>query len=348
MPPRMSGSNLVERGPDALIRPSSPLTANGTFCPRCGSERVGFFRLCRKCGFDFDEAAASAARTDGTRARMAPERAARPAATSDSATVSGWVSPATVQSRRTSRSIGRYAIIGAVSLLALGAISNLVNPPMDPGEVPESSAALIATPPLATRAPTIAPTFTPTPTALSSPASAPTPQPMLTPILVVDDGIYFVEADGRAAFRGTVGDYTYNSLLFVADRATVRWTATAAAKAACRVVWRIEPVSEPVIKSTVRVGAGDKESGNARYSTSFSDAAFLVDSTCTQWNMSIQGHESATTGGGNCDPSYPGVCIPPYPPDLDCGDISYRRFDVRGPDSHGFDGDNDGIGCESG
>ncbi len=49
----------------------------------------------------------------------------------------------------------------------------------------------------------------------------------------------------------------------------------------------------------------------------------------------------------NCDPAYPGVCIPPSPPDLDCGDISYRRFQVLPPDPHRFDGDHDGIGCES-
>jgi micrococcal nuclease len=52
-------------------------------------------------------------------------------------------------------------------------------------------------------------------------------------------------------------------------------------------------------------------------------------------------------GGGNCDPSYPGVCIPPRPPDLDCKDIPYKRFQVLAPDPHGFDGDDDGIGCES-
>ena len=51
---------------------------------------------------------------------------------------------------------------------------------------------------------------------------------------------------------------------------------------------------------------------------------------------------------GNCDPSYPGVCIPPSPPDLDCGDITYRRFQVVGADPHRFDGEGDGIGCESG
>lgn len=49
---------------------------------------------------------------------------------------------------------------------------------------------------------------------------------------------------------------------------------------------------------------------------------------------------------GNCDPSYPEVCIPPSPPDLDCGDITFKRFKVTGSDPHRFDGDHDGIGCE--
>lgn len=50
---------------------------------------------------------------------------------------------------------------------------------------------------------------------------------------------------------------------------------------------------------------------------------------------------------GNCDPSYPDVCIAPPPPDLDCRGIPYRRFRVLPPDPHRFDGDHDGIGCES-
>jgi micrococcal nuclease len=49
---------------------------------------------------------------------------------------------------------------------------------------------------------------------------------------------------------------------------------------------------------------------------------------------------------GSCDPSYPGACIPPSPPDLDCGDVSARRFKVLQPDPHRFDADFDGIGCE--
>jgi len=47
-----------------------------------------------------------------------------------------------------------------------------------------------------------------------------------------------------------------------------------------------------------------------------------------------------------CDSSYPSVCIPPYPPDLDCCVIEYSNFKVVQPDPHRFDGDKNGIGCE--
>jgi|SRR5581483_2571359 len=54
---------------------------------------------------------------------------------------------------------------------------------------------------------------------------------------------------------------------------------------------------------------------------------------------------------GSCAPSYSTVCIPPPPPDLDCRDVSARafpvRWDVADPDPHRFDGDRDGVGCES-
>lgn len=63
--------------------------------------------------------------------------------------------------------------------------------------------------------------------------------------------------------------------------------------------------------------------------------------------------------GQDCDPAYPTVCIPPAPPDLDCGEITHRDFRVyleTDPDipsnltdfdPHRFDRDKDGIGCES-
>jgi hypothetical protein len=56
---------------------------------------------------------------------------------------------------------------------------------------------------------------------------------------------------------------------------------------------------------------------------------------------------TTTPTGGTCDPAYPTVCIPPPPPDLDCGEIAFRNFTVLPPDPHRFDADNDGVGCES-
>lgn len=52
---------------------------------------------------------------------------------------------------------------------------------------------------------------------------------------------------------------------------------------------------------------------------------------------------SSNTG---CDPAYPDFCLPPNSSDLDCKDISARRFRVLPPDPHRFDRDQDGIGCE--
>jgi hypothetical protein len=56
----------------------------------------------------------------------------------------------------------------------------------------------------------------------------------------------------------------------------------------------------------------------------------------------------ATGPASECDPSYPDVCIRPPPPNLNCDDEGVpENFGVSGSDPHGFDGDNDGIGCES-
>lgn len=54
-----------------------------------------------------------------------------------------------------------------------------------------------------------------------------------------------------------------------------------------------------------------------------------------------------STNNEICDPSYPEVCIAPPPPDLNCDDVPYNNIQVVGSDPHGFDGEGDGIGCES-
>ncbi len=56
--------------------------------------------------------------------------------------------------------------------------------------------------------------------------------------------------------------------------------------------------------------------------------------------------EQALVGGQPCDAAYPGVCIPPPPPDLDCGEIGLSNFQALPPDPHRFDRDKDGVGCE--
>jgi micrococcal nuclease len=56
---------------------------------------------------------------------------------------------------------------------------------------------------------------------------------------------------------------------------------------------------------------------------------------------------SKPPANGKCDPSYRGICITPPPPDLDCDDVPYSGFSVVGSDPHGFDGDGDGVGCET-
>lgn len=75
------------------------------------------------------------------------------------------------------------------------------------------------------------------------------------------------------------------------------------------------------------------------------DTAHAADFAAAQneavdWGRGIWG-ECIDTSPPSCDPSYPTVCIPPPPPDLDCGDITFRRFKVLQPDPHRFDGDKD-------
>lgn len=175
-------------------------------------------------------------------------------------------------------------------------------------------------------------------------APASTASPAATALVSLVDTLTFVGTDERTRFEGAAGAYTWSALAFEGARATVRWDVRAG-DADCRVAWRLEPTAGDVIKSTVRVAAGGREQDNRRYDIDFEDAALAVSSTCPTWVMTMQGTSTAT--GGDCDDSYPGVCIPPYPPDLDCGDIAERDFAVQGSDPHGFDREGDGLGCES-
>ena len=97
------------------------------------------------------------------------------------------------------------------------------------------------------------------------------------------------------------------------------------------------------------------QNGHADISTQYCDSSeFSGESWAQTYGCGITKDTSVPKSSttmeptqSNCDPSYPDVCILPYPPDLNCGDIQYKKFKVLQPDPHGFDRDEDGIGCES-
>jgi micrococcal nuclease len=81
---------------------------------------------------------------------------------------------------------------------------------------------------------------------------------------------------------------------------------------------------------------------NVRYEPRFEAAqAVAMRDDRGLWGACPVGHTH------RCDPAYPGVCIRSPPPDLDCPDISFRNFQVLPPDPQNFDGDHNGIGCET-
>ena len=79
-----------------------------------------------------------------------------------------------------------------------------------------------------------------------------------------------------------------------------------------------------------------------------SDQPLVIGQSNTTNTTNISNTTTGPMGlHSQCDPSYPDICISPYPPDLNCDDISDKNFAVKSPDPHGFDMDSDGIGCES-
>ncbi|QLH02288.1 calcium-binding protein [Nitrosopumilus cobalaminigenes] len=85
--------------------------------------------------------------------------------------------------------------------------------------------------------------------------------------------------------------------------------------------------------------------GLAEISTEFCITSEFADKSWAQrYGCEIESEPVSEIS--DCDSSYPDFCIPVIPPDLDCGDISQKRFTVLQPDPHRFDGDKDGIGCE--
>jgi micrococcal nuclease len=124
-----------------------------------------------------------------------------------------------------------------------------------------------------------------------------------------------------------------------------------------RMIARVYCGDTSLNEAIVKTGLGIIET-NFCSTSEFSSASWAQSYGCSTSYQEVKTPKSTTqpsqpktqpsqTTQPRCDPSYPDFCIPPPPPDLDCGDISQKRFTVLQPDPHRFDGDKDGIGCES-
>ena len=184
--------------------------------------------------------------------------------------------------------------------------------------------------------------------------------PTAQPLFLISADVMLAGADERATFRGERGTYSWTSVSFPEAYAIVRWDVTAS-DFDCRVEWSVDPSSGSRISDRVAVAAGDRETGNDRFRTDFSDGAVSIESNCEKWLVTIQGdtpppptpRPTRASGGGNCHPSYRGVCLRPNSGDYDCaGGSGNGPYYVSGPisvvgyDEFDLDRDGDGIGCE--
>jgi Flp pilus assembly pilin Flp len=111
--------------------------------------------------------------------------------------------------------------------------------------------------------------------------------------------------------------------------------------------------------ATTRRGGRERGQTNTEYALIVAGVAVLLIVAVWALGGSTGDRISTTAGTGSgslrpppavqCDSSYPGVCIPPRPPDLSCADLSARGIPlpvaVVGNDPHGLDTNHDGLGC---
>ena len=167
------------------------------FCPQCGTARLGQFRFCRTCQFDFDSErdieAASAALAPAAMGDPAPSDTSPTAAWSSfsapSAAPASPMPPAmptetVVAARPSSRMSGRrVAVVAVVALIAIGGIgSALGSPSGTAAPSPRPSSGGVAVLPSTTPSPTPQPA-TPTPGLTPEPTPDPTPEPTPEPTI---------------------------------------------------------------------------------------------------------------------------------------------------------------------
>jgi len=105
----------------------------------------------------------------------------------------------------------------------------------------------------------------------------------------------------------------------------------------------IAGIGIPVTVFMILIGGG----GHVPYDLDFETIDDSDTSEQTNQETRVQ-PDTIVPSTPDCDKSYPDFCIVPFPPDLDCDDIPGSNFRVVNNDPHGFDTDQDGIGCEAG
>lgn len=187
------------------------------YCPRCGEGRIGAFRFCRSCKFDFDEldaasqppaAARAGARPDATApVPMPPPQSTPPktlAARYGSGDAGGGpVRPAAttavpVSSPASTRKIGsgRIAVGVAAAVVALGAVGAAMSGGRGTADASLAPVGATTTRPTNRPAATVvaaAPTLR-SPAATPAPTPAPTPEPTPDPTPVATKAPSFVDA----------------------------------------------------------------------------------------------------------------------------------------------------------
>jgi micrococcal nuclease len=325
------------------------------FCPQCGAPRIAEFRFCRGCGLDFDELT-SAAEPLGDAPTIVHAVEAPP------------VTPNPPPAAR--RPYGRYAVIGVVVLLGLGAIGSLSNREGAADLAPLSTAKLGATITLTATEPTPI-------TATSTRAFAPTGRTTKAKVTRIIDGDTIVVAIGSKSYHVRyIGMDTPEE---VKPNTPIQAMAREATAANTRLVAGKTVLLERDVSETDRfgrllrnvwvqrngvltlVGLELVRTGFAQVTTFPPDVKYVDQLTAAETEarsaeIGLWGQAPAATpapqgfvggGGSKCHPSY-APCLPVVD-DLDCADvraIGKAPVRVKGPDDYRLDGDHDGVGCE--
>lgn len=200
-------------------------------------------------------------------------------------------------------------------------------------------------PPVATTPPASGGTLPTTPggTVSGAPIVAPAPRPLVLRTL----GLSKVGHRLRVRFAFAAGTGRVLSQLSVS--ATVNGARREkfiriSSPAGARTITRMVPLPSSWLgtRVTVQLLIGDDYRDISRTKTiRFGSAGRTVSSA------RVAARAGTAGGAVRCDPNYEGACIPVGGPDLDCADVAASDFLRVGADPHRFDGDGDGIACET-